>query len=216
MSKISTQILICPNCQTKTTFKKYDSLNVTLEPELKEKLLSGELFTFTCPNCQTKATVLYDMLYHDMEQKLMIQYMAEEKNLVHARQSISKVLLAVHQLSSVDPLTAGYQIRYTADPSALYEKIRLNDAGLDDRIIELMKYILLTQQEVDYDQILFERKADGQLELIVTKGTQVIANAPFNAGFYNELDKMFASQLKEYPSNVDQTYAKEFYEKLDA
>lgn len=211
MTKISTQVLICPNCQTKTTFKKYDSINATLEPKLKEQLLTGELFTFTCPDCQTKATVLYDLLYTDVKQKLLIQYVADEKNLAQARQNISQALLAAHQLSDQDLLADGYEIRYTADPGALREKIMLRDEKIDDRIVELMKYILLTQQEIDYDQVLFERKAPGKLELVATKDDQIIANAPFSYDFYNELNKMFASHLKERPSNVDQTYARKFY-----
>ncbi len=65
----------CPNCNTTSKYNKIDSINVTLNPELKEKMENLELFTWVCPNCGKKYIVQYPFLYHDMQRGIM-QYLS--------------------------------------------------------------------------------------------------------------------------------------------
>ncbi len=51
MSKISKRPIPCPSCGHTGEFTFWDSVNVDLDPEMREKVLRGELFRWTCPNC---------------------------------------------------------------------------------------------------------------------------------------------------------------------
>ena len=52
--------------------KVWDSINVNLDPEQKENIMSGKLFQFTCDECGFTTRVQYPCLYHDMDKNLMI------------------------------------------------------------------------------------------------------------------------------------------------
>ena len=42
--------ITCPKCGTSGDFTAWDSINVDLMPEMKEKVMSGEIFRWTCPH----------------------------------------------------------------------------------------------------------------------------------------------------------------------
>lgn len=62
----------CDQCHKAHPFTDWESLNVTLDAECKQQLLKGQLTQFTGPACGWSGEVLYPMLYHDMEKRLMI------------------------------------------------------------------------------------------------------------------------------------------------
>ena len=51
MSRNHIEKVTCPGCGKEADFTVWDSVNTTLEPDLKEKVLTGDLFKFTCPEC---------------------------------------------------------------------------------------------------------------------------------------------------------------------
>ena len=67
MSKNSIKPFTCPTCRNKGDFKMYDSVNVSLDPALREKVLSGEIFEWSCPQCGKAFSIRHDLLYHDMD-----------------------------------------------------------------------------------------------------------------------------------------------------
>ena len=78
MSSISTKPFTCPKCGHKGEFKMYNSVNVTLNPKLKDRVLNGDIFDWTCPKCGESLSVRYNLLYHDMENKFQIYYSPTE------------------------------------------------------------------------------------------------------------------------------------------
>ncbi len=51
MTKLSTKDFVCPECDSEQEFVIYDSVNVSLNSDAKEKLINGELTIFTCDAC---------------------------------------------------------------------------------------------------------------------------------------------------------------------
>jgi hypothetical protein len=49
--------ITCPACQHQQAFTAWQSINVTLDPALKTKLLDRSLVTFHCDNCGHTAGV---------------------------------------------------------------------------------------------------------------------------------------------------------------
>jgi len=52
----------------------YDSINVSLDPTLKDRLFKGEINIFKCGQCQEESVIPIPLLYHDMDKPLLIQY----------------------------------------------------------------------------------------------------------------------------------------------
>ncbi|NWF92143.1 MAG: hypothetical protein HXY46_04465 [Syntrophaceae bacterium] len=46
--------LECPKCNTKQNVLLYDSINVSLDPNLKERLFKGEINVSQCEKCDQK------------------------------------------------------------------------------------------------------------------------------------------------------------------
>jgi len=59
VTKLSTTDLVCPECGSEQEFEIFDSVNVSLDPDAKQKLINGELTIFTCDECGYKVEVLY-------------------------------------------------------------------------------------------------------------------------------------------------------------
>ena len=57
----------------------YTSVNVQLNPVLKEELLDGRLNLVTCSECGREQHVEIPLLYHDMERRIAIQVFPEER-----------------------------------------------------------------------------------------------------------------------------------------
>lgn len=128
MSKIRTEDIICPECGAKGKFTIWDSINVDLNQDAHDKVLSGELFSWKCPKCGKTFVVPFSTLYHDMKRNLMI-YLLTQKPEEGLKVSFGKGL--------------DYTYRAVFSIDDLKEKIIQLESGLDDRAIEFLKYILL-------------------------------------------------------------------------
>ena len=103
-------------------------LNTAQDPELKARVKDGSLFVLECPYCGTRNLVTYETLYHDPGAHLMIWLLPGDK------EAPAGVAQAVKQLE-------GYTLRRVSDVGSLVEKVNIFDAGLDDRLIEMCKWV---------------------------------------------------------------------------
>lgn len=130
---------VCRKCGAAFTMDAYSSVDVKAEPELKEKILSGELFTQECPVCGEKNLVKYPLMYHD---------------------PVEGLLIVLSDASfSVEALPDGYTGRRVRSVGELIEKIKIFDANLDDIVLEMTKYV--TKMEMKKDVDLKFLKLDG-------------------------------------------------------
>lgn len=147
----------CSRCGAEHALDLPQSVNAATSPELKEKVRSGELFTWTCPHCGTANLLNVPFLYHDPAEHLMI-------------------VLSETPLRA-DGVPEGYTGRQVRSVGDLVEKIKIFDAGLDDLVIEMCKFV--TCQELKKDvplrfagtdgadgEMTFTYPQDGQMELV--------------------------------------------------
>lgn len=71
MTQIITKNIKC-SCGNDVEIVVYDSVNVTLDPKLKEAVMNREINSFKCPKCRLKAEISYKFLYNDMANKKII------------------------------------------------------------------------------------------------------------------------------------------------
>lgn len=67
----------CPNCEHEITMNLNEFVDVSTDPEFKEKIMNGEFFLIKCPECGDETLVEYPVMYMDPDKKLTI-YMAPE------------------------------------------------------------------------------------------------------------------------------------------
>lgn len=114
------------------TVKVYRSINTEDNPELKEMVKNGSLFLWECPHCGQMNLAKYDTLYHDPAAKLMVWLVPQDE--------VSEAQMAA--ISNHARAMGGYTLRIVDDMGTLMEKVLIHDAGLDDAVVELCKYVL--------------------------------------------------------------------------
>ncbi|MBA5794044.1 CpXC domain-containing protein [Flavobacterium sp. xlx-214] len=115
----------CPNCGSEQKVRYYQSVNITLQPELKNKVLSGKLNTNTCSNCDKEIDLISGFLYHDMQNRIMLELAFEDGNDDSGKNEIINNLIQ-----------QGYIYRKTNEYGRLIEKINIFDNKLNDLIIQ--------------------------------------------------------------------------------
>ena len=140
--------LKCPNCGKAFEVEAVAAINTERDPELKERLLSGELFIRECPHCCARTLAKFPLLYHDPAEKLMI-WLSDGSADTEARM----------QAAVTGNDFEGYTGRIVDTPGALIEKVKIFDAGLDDISLEMAKFV--TRQELGKDADLLFFGLDG-------------------------------------------------------
>ena len=84
-----------------------------------------------CTKCGQVNLAKYDTLYHDPARKLMV-WMVQDDNISETQmQAIANHTRAM----------GGYTLRLVDNMGGLMEKVLINDAGLDDVVIEMCKFV---------------------------------------------------------------------------
>ena len=192
MSKKEKITITCPKCKNEHPFIIWSSINTTLDPEMKAAVKDKSAFLFTCPDCGEKTYVDYGTLYHQMEDRIMIHYAQSDE-------SAEEVLRLLNEDGPngifKDMRADNYLIRIARSQNELREKIEIFDAGLDDRIVELVKLLVLVKyQEANpgHDEIaLYYRKNEGK-DII-----EIYADGEYSALFEIPED-LYEKFMKDY------------------
>ena len=159
----------CSHCHRSTELSLRQSIHVGHEPELKEKVRDGSLFVWECPYCGTRNLALYQTLYHDPDARLMVWLLPEG----NPPRAVSE---AVKDLE-------GYTLRIVREAGDLVEKVRIHDAGLDDCVVEICKWVTrrelaekkpsaldaklhFVRMEGADNELLMALSADGQMQVL--------------------------------------------------
>ena len=131
MSIIKEASAPCSKCGEKQVIRIYRSINVSEDPQLKEKVRNGSLFLWECPHCGQVNLAKYDTLYHDPAARLMVWLLPEG--------DISETQMKAITMHT--KAMGGYTLRRVTDMGSLMEKVLIHDAGLDDVVLEMCKYV---------------------------------------------------------------------------
>lgn len=178
----------CPHCGSPGKHEHYGTANVTLNPELKQRVLDGSLFTFTCDNCGQSTFVQGSCLYHDIDNRLLVHFSPGASDASGLKGILDSLSGSGLRLSFQDD---GYEVRDVPDLASLKEKISIADDGLDDRLVEIIKVLteVLVSQEadpVDYDDVRYLGiDADG-IEIGFLRDGQIEAGATMPMSIYED------------------------------
>lgn len=138
MSSKIDESIDCPACGLNQTSPLWESVNVTLNPELKEQLMRRELNKFVCTGCGHQAVIASNLLYHDMEKKFMIWMVPQDNGETPRNVDLDPALQKFGER---------YTLRMLGSYNALLEKIRILDDGMNDCFVELLKLVVEAQGE---------------------------------------------------------------------
>ena len=191
MSKSRIIETVCPKCGKTQEFEVHDSINVTLDPDLLNKLLDNSIFTFKCHDCGFEEVSLYPVLYHDMKKKLMIQLCPLDQ-VDHYKEMFKN---STEFMAKEFSISDDYKYRIVSNLNDLLEKIFIFSENLDDRVIELIKLDVLDELEDDnVEKILFS--PGKQCVFVLIGESKVLGTTPVleesyevNTGIFNMYKK---------------------------
>jgi hypothetical protein len=126
----------CPHCKHDNQVETYETIT-SHDRQLREKLVSGALWSWRCARCAKNTVSLYPVLYHDMRAWCMIYYL--DRRMTDDPRIIERMVPAAEQLTALRRFNASYRFRLCRSLDDFIEKIRIFEAGLDDRAIEYLK-----------------------------------------------------------------------------
>lgn len=139
MSECRTEQITCPRCHYDSSMTVWNSINVDLDPEIKEKFLDGDLFDWKCEVCGLETKVPFGTIYHDMEHRFMLLFDPWEDN----RETSEAEEIEMPQGFNLP----NYTFRWVYGMNSLREKINILAATLNDIAVERMKYFLRLDAE---------------------------------------------------------------------
>ena len=134
MSQVRRETIECPHCHAKGEFDFWESINVDLDPELRDKIFSDELFMFRCPSCGEVTGIPFGTLYHDIKNKFMLFFdFFKPNDYDYSPMDIPEDGFGIKE---------GYTFRVVFDLMRFKEKIVILEAGLNDIAVERQKYMI--------------------------------------------------------------------------
>jgi hypothetical protein len=144
MSEESTYNIRCPQCGCAQDVLLHDSVNVQTHPEMRDRIMSNQLNAVTCEQCSFGFRVDKPLLYHDPNRNFMIHLIPGQADLIEGTQN--RFSEWMRELSSLLPSgVRAPDLHLVVTRPELVERIFLLEAGLNERVIEYIKYIIYSR-----------------------------------------------------------------------
>lgn len=156
----------CPSCHEKSELTVWQSINAS-DSDLKSDLLKGKINVFTCGECGQKALFPSPLLYCDDDKKLVISFSPQEDET--KRHTLFEEIKKSSKESGELENYPDYNLRFVTSYNELLEKILIFDAHFNDKVIEVIKLLILMQEEEKMAQriCMFGKSEKGELEFLV-------------------------------------------------
>lgn len=212
MSFHNKETIKCPKCGQMQDITVWTAITANDSPDLKEDILKRKINIFVCDICGAQALMPSPVLYSDSEKKLMISFSpcqedAEKARLLEHMQKASKQSEELNNFK-------GYNLRFVTDYNELIEKILIFDCNMNDKVIEFIKLMILSQEpeRAAYRTVKFGKLENNSIEFLVQDkkdGQFYTSSVPVET--YKEVEKqIYATGVKPYSFNwelVDVNYA---------
>ncbi len=127
------------------------SIDLGKEPEVEQAIISGEFLNIRCPNCGKVLKPEFPVFIDDPQAEHSIFFVPELDRSMYFRGALS------YSLREANRVAIGYE--------ELVEKFLIKRHNLDDRVVEIVKYFLLSKIMEDYSgdkevRILFSKREE--------------------------------------------------------
>lgn len=199
--------ITCPKCNHK--FEENLPTAIFSTGAENEKIKAGDFAGLTCPSCGNEFILNYRFAYTDEINQFMI---VNDPAFVDRKARLAfSTSLGLIGSARKDELIK-HTLRVTHNYDMLREKIAILEAGLDDKVVELMKYFLINSDDFAYKAIDIKEmtyKADGKFYL--TTQLNVGLSLDFSNELYNTIVNNYKDLLKkDMELLVDRAWAEKF------
>ena len=203
MSEKRIEKIRCPKCGGEHEFTIWNRINTELDPDLREKVISGELFRTVCPSCGQTIDVIYPCLYHQMGDKFMIYYAPGQEAMRQAVEAFREGTEEIGIKRGSGPDEEGYTYRVVGSLYDLQEKIAIFEAGLDDRAIEICKVYIgselqESQKTADFDDLRYYRDQNGHDRIALMKEGNAFASSVFPRDLYKGISEHYKALIERH------------------
>ncbi len=194
------KLVKCPKCGNSNLYNIYNIIDVDKEYYLRKEVLNQSIFKYEC-KCGYKTQMFYPTLYKNLSKNFMVEFASK-----------SDASRFKNSLDSFGIPDTNFIFRIVTRPFELTEKILVLESGYDDRIIEILKEMILastTDKKISY--LIFAR--DKEIEytfLCLDENNVAKAMIPFRKDLYDSVYDMFYSKLNDNTYVIDQDWAREF------
>lgn len=187
-------------CGSSLSVNLADSINIKRSPESRDAILKGKLHRVTCPQCSRQMTTEKPFNYVDLSRNSFFKVLPRGE-----RHRWKKESQALDTIVALVPETLGKpssrELRVLFGMDELREKLVAQDAGIDDRVVELLKVLLV------YEHPMLLQKA--RLRLILDQVTEEVFE--FTAAYEHnhqqfrvELPRWIVTDLVEHTDQLQE------------
>lgn len=145
MSNTKTYNIKCPACGFHQDVQLHEAVNAAREPELKRALMENRLNRVQCIDCEADFRIDVPLLYTDPAQNIMIHWIPETATLTKEH-ILSDFEQSLEELNGVLPSDVAVpSLRLVLTRVELVELIYIIEAGLNQRVVEYVKYSIYTR-----------------------------------------------------------------------
>src|SRR6266487_4414687 len=131
--------ITCPHCGNSLAITYWRTVNATLHPVLRQRVLNGSLLRHHCPTCNEGFVVKTSLLYHDVKRRFMVWLDFEVPGQPPPTWRTDTLETSAAALKD-------YQFRLVSEWDELVEKINIFENGWDDRILETLKLLVIPSE----------------------------------------------------------------------
>lgn len=135
----------CPSCGTRQDVELYESINVQADPQLKDALMHNQLNRVDCIDCAASFRIDMPMLYSDPGKRILIHWIPETGHATR-EQIIEDFDQSMQEMNAMVPPDIELpNVRLVTTRVELVELIFMIEAGMNQRVVEYVKYSIHTR-----------------------------------------------------------------------
>ena len=150
MSYMSVHEVVCPHCKKEYEVKCFDTINITIDPQLFDDFRSAEVFVEECEYCKKKFVFRRPLIYHNMEKRFIVYY-------IISIDMLKDTILEINEFKErLSGAFKDYKIRIVVDSIHKFiEKVEVLTKDLDDRVIEVYKLLFIEKLKVTENELFY-------------------------------------------------------------
>jgi hypothetical protein len=186
MSIFQTVDVDCPACATPVAFELVHSVNAGRRPDLRDAILDGSFQRETCPSCGESFRIEPEFVYIDLPRGQYVgvwpaSRRGDWRDCAAKTRGVFDDAMGRNAPAEARGLGEGLAVRTVFGWPALAEKILAQQAGIDDRSLEVAKLAVMRSQDETplpgRRELRLVGEHDGDL-VLAWIGTPAIEEAP--------------------------------------
>lgn len=145
MSEKKQYNITCPSCRFQQDVELYESINVGADPALKQMLMENRLNRVECVNCDQSFRIDTPLLYNDPANNVLIHWLPAVGGVTQEQilEDFDQSMTELDKLLPADMVPPRVRLVFTR--VELVELIFIIEAGMNERVVEYIKYSIYTR-----------------------------------------------------------------------